>query len=164
MCVLYYAQHQPGDLPLKSQNISAAEFRAELKRLDLGQSAFAAIVEVPLRTVQSWALGERSIPRTARALIEKVERMPLKDRIVAIAQTLPEKKLKALVHVMQVMGDQAKEISALREETEELRANVSKLNAAVERLQETCVFQANKITTYEKDVRRRAASVVPFNN
>jgi Mg2+ and Co2+ transporter CorA len=149
---------------MKPQHISAAEFRAELKRLNLGQSSFAAIVEVPLRTVQSWALGERSIPRTAGALIEKVERMPLKDRFVAIALTLSEKKLKALVDVAQVMGDQAKEIRALREETDELRANVSKLNVAIERLQETCVFQANKITTYAQDLKRRATSVVPFNN
>jgi hypothetical protein len=155
---------------MRLQNFSAAEFRAELKRLNLGQSAFATAAEVPLRTVQSWALGERSIPRTARSLIEKVERMPTKDKIVAAAQTLPKKKLEALVEVVRAMADQNKKIAdqdkkitVLKEEAEELRAEVLKLNVAVERLQRTCVFQANKIAINEQDLQRRAASVVPFN-
>lgn len=149
---------------MKSPNMSANEFRVELKRLELNQSSFAVAAEVPLRTVQSWALGERRIPLTARMIIEKVERMSTKDKIIAIAQTLPEKKLKVLRDVVKAVSNQAKEMNTLRDEVQELRGTVSKNEAELHRLRETCVFQANKLATYAREFERRVASVVAFNN
>ena len=149
---------------MKSQTMSAAEFRAELKRLKLNQSSFAAVAKVPLRTVQSWALGERSIPRTARALIEIVERMSPKDLIIAITAILPEEKLKDYHDIVRITSNYAKATKALREEVLELKDEVSKLQGTVNRLQATCVFQANKLAAYGQDLQRRVLLVEPFNN
>ena len=53
--------------------------------------------------------------------------MSAKDKIVAIAQTLPEKKLKVLRDVAKAMSNQAKEVNTLRDEIQELRGTVSKM-------------------------------------
>jgi DNA-binding transcriptional regulator YiaG len=164
MCVIVYAQSASGNLAVKSHSINADKFRAELKRLGVGQSAFAAAAEMPLRTVQSWALGERSIPPTAGALIEKVERSMKKDKFALILDKLPEKKLEVLLEVARNFAGQNKKIKLLEERTGELCADVSKLRSEIERLNGLCDFQGKKIDAYAKDNKRRAESVVPFND
>ncbi len=155
---------------MKLQSMSSTEFRAELKRLSLNQSTFAALAEVPLRTVQSWALGERKIPSTSRALIEKVERMSTKAQIIGITRTLPAEKLEIFAPIVELVSRKAKEVSALRDEVNALKDEVrglsgsySKVQTELIRLRDTCAFQANKITIYERDLQKRAANVVPFN-
>ncbi|MBV9783604.1 MAG: hypothetical protein JO264_07260 [Acidisphaera sp.] len=155
---------------MKSVAMSAVEFRAEIKRLRLNQSSFAAATGTPLRTVQSWALGERSIPRTVRALIEKVEQMGTQDMLMAIAATLPKHKVKLLVKIATTIGALETTIRALEKRVkgreagmQEMRAELAAMKTQLQRVQETCVFQANKLTAYEQDLRRRAAAVVPFN-
>lgn len=148
---------------MKSRSMSATEFKIELKRLDFGQSAFAKAADVPLRTVQSWATGERNIPRTASALIEKVERMSNNEKLAAKVVALPTEKRKAAVKLIELMSDLSKELRRLKEQNEQRISELTKVKADIDRLNKTCVFQAEKITAYEQDLRRRASAVVPFN-
>jgi septal ring factor EnvC (AmiA/AmiB activator) len=156
---------------MKPKIMTADEFRSELKRLKLGQSAFAEAAEIPLRTVQSWAIGERKIPATARAVIEKVEQLPLSHKIAAMVLTHPDKETrKAISDLIRLMADQNKktkelaaEIKKLTAETNELKSSQSMLEAKLRDVRQTCVFQAQKIEAYARDDQLRAANVRPFN-
>ena len=61
--------------------MTSEEFRAALADLGFSQSAFAREVEriggqrLALRTVQRWALGERSIPPLVPALLALLRRL-----------------------------------------------------------------------------------------
>ncbi len=89
--------------------------------------------------------------------------MSTKARITGITQTLPEEKLKAFAAIVEVVSRGNKEVKALRDEVQELKGSVSKLQGDLSRLQETCVFQANKLSAYAHDLQKRAEKVVPFN-
>ena len=60
--------------------MTSDEFRASLKRRGVSQVGFAREIEeisgmpMPLRTVQSWAIGEAPIPAPAVALVRLLER------------------------------------------------------------------------------------------
>lgn len=143
--------------------MNATEFRATLKRLGLNQSSFAATAKIPLRTVQSWALGERRIPSTVRTLIEKIERMPTKDRLVAVLETLPYEALESVHDLAKMMVNHTKVVKALRDEVDDQRSKISKMDVDLNNIKETCSFLATKVRIYEQDIKRRAESVIPFN-
>lgn len=52
---------------------AAAPFQVFLAALGLGQSDLARRYQIPLRTVQHWALGERSCPIYTRLMIARLE-------------------------------------------------------------------------------------------
>jgi hypothetical protein len=153
---------------MKSQTMSAAEFRAELKRLGATQSGFAEMTKIPLRTVQSWALGERKIPKTTRALIENIELLPKKDILKAeMLSKIPMMSASQQVAFLKLttfLADQQKMKKKRQGEIQELRDSVSKLENEVRNLRDTCVFQATKIRTYAGDLERRVDGIEPFNS
>lgn len=152
---------------MKPQAMTALEFRAELKRLQMSQSGFAAIAKIPLRTVQSWALGERAIPQTTRAVIKSVERMPIENRligqIVPLVEKLKGKKLEAIATLVETMASASRKTAALEEQVNELKTELAALQGKVAQLNDTCVFQATKLKLYVQEKERDAAKAVSFN-
>lgn len=144
-------------------DMTAAKFRAELKRIGFSQSAFAEAVEVPLRTVQSWALDERRIPNKIEELLLKAERLPIKKKIVAQAMALPPAKLKVFAEVVKMVGDHDKLTKSQKIEIGNLRHEVLKLVGEIGELRELVVHQGRKIEVYANEARRRADEVKPFN-
>jgi hypothetical protein len=159
---------------MKPQAMTALEFRAELKRLQMSQSGFAAIAKIPLRTVQSWALCERAIPQTMRAVIKSVERMPIKDRLIGQIVPLLEKfkgeKLETVATLVETMDSAFRKMdsafrktAALEDQVNELKTELAALQGKVAQLTDTCVFQATKLKLYVQEKERDAAKAVPFN-
>ena len=172
---------------MQDRKMTADEFKAELRRIKLTQTAFATLSQTPLRTVQSWANGERAIPTTVKAVIEKVEADEIRAHIAAMLETKSQGSLVALSKVVTVFAKDSKRLKQLEERHQKLSAEIKQLRPLddmyrglsaefknvsaefralkirFERLNETCVFQAEKITAYVKDAERRAGQAKPFN-
>ena len=148
---------------MQSQSMTATEFRDELRRLKLSQTAFAERAGTPLRTVQSWANGERAIPNTVSSIISKIESADMVKQIASVLETKSVKAVEAVANVVFAFGKEAKKLADLEASHRELLSEFKKLRADFDALNETCVFQAKKITAYAKDDERRANGVKPFN-
>jgi DNA-binding transcriptional regulator YiaG len=70
---------------IPSAPMTPGEFRAALARLQLTQTALAKRWGINLRTIQSWATGERPIPATVTMLLrlETMETPPRASEIEA---------------------------------------------------------------------------------
>lgn len=151
---------------MKKPGMSADGFRAELKRLELGQSAFAAVSGMSLRAVQSWALGERKIPQTIYALIEKVEGMSTKDKLTSLIEILPEKDAEAIVRIAEIfkkdeaaMVSLTAEVKALRKSDEEKQIRLEYQDKMFLRLS-----RRHELLSQEVDVLKKTRTpAVPFN-
>jgi len=157
--------------------MDAAVFRAELKRLGVSQSAFARAADVPLRTVQSWAIGERKIPSTIGVLIENVEKLPLKEQFALMINDIPEGKLEIFLDICKMIRNLSKKIKNLEEQNAiltsnfanlsdlaNLRSDFAHLRSEFNELAENNKKLGAKVLAYANESERRARSVIPFNN
>jgi len=66
-----------GAIALKTRELSEPSSSKEIrKKLQLSQSAFAALMGVSLRTVQDWEQGRRKPSGPARSLLRIAEQFP----------------------------------------------------------------------------------------
>jgi DNA-binding transcriptional regulator YiaG len=163
-----------GRLMMKQSGMSADEFRGELKRLKLNQSSFAAASGKPLRTIQSWALGERSVPSEARLLIDKVENLPPKVLLSALTKVMGEDELKAMLNIVTIFRDSEKTITKLKNDVQQQgetltakikdqEAAISAMKEQVERQSKINAWQAEKITALTMDMQKLSPKPEPFN-
>ncbi|TLU71272.1 helix-turn-helix domain-containing protein [Lichenicoccus roseus] len=163
-------------------------FRAELKRLEIGQSAFAALTGTPLRTVQSWALGERALPRNIKSLFAKVEAMPRKEQLLAGLKedvkrlTVPQQEglLKLalqfkkdhekeqaqdnkILEQHKQIGELRKQVGTLSGQIDEVTTKMAEVEKHSNHVNRVCATQSVQLENFRVELARRVANATVFN-